>query len=173
MYTIKGIILDVSIDALHYFSYNNQMTLLFLHCTLQYLYWASLSGELSYARLLYSFNATQTKIEDRSFFSVEATPFFWSRLAGLKGIESSSSERCWKPLIPKEHTLHQEEASNHCYVSQPKISAYQMPMLHIESHSSSMNSLKIIWKTNKQTTVYNCMQIFQKGEQASLKRNDT
>lgn len=34
MYTIKGIILDVSIDALHYFSYNNQMTVLFLHCTL-------------------------------------------------------------------------------------------------------------------------------------------
>lgn len=58
-YIIKGTILDVSVDALRYFSYNNKV--LVLHHTLQYLHRAVLSGELSYAYFQYCFDVIHTK----------------------------------------------------------------------------------------------------------------
>lgn len=58
IYIIKGIILEVSVDALQYFSYNNKIIVLILHHTLQYLHRAGLSGELSCAYFQYYFDVT-------------------------------------------------------------------------------------------------------------------
>lgn len=60
-YIIKGTILEVSVDALQYFSYNNKIMVLILHHTLQYLHRAVLSGELSYAYFQYCFDVIHTK----------------------------------------------------------------------------------------------------------------
>lgn len=60
IYIIKGIILEVSVDALQYFSYNTIIVLI-LHSTLQYLHRADLSGELSYACFQYCFGVIWTK----------------------------------------------------------------------------------------------------------------
>lgn len=101
MHTIKGKFIDESIDTLQYFNYNNQTKMLFLHCTLLYLYRASLSDELTYTCLQYCFVVIYTKQKITLTSKEKELPFFQSRVIGLRGFGCMSSEYCWKPLICK------------------------------------------------------------------------